>query len=254
MRRVGAAARLRMEAWPSAEAPAALGGSPSALSSLSNWPWAPWGMGWAWLGFPGECFPNFSHGACRKRWSSDYPKPRQPSEELAGAPCCPPKERAGASAATTGLRAPHLAPPLCLAWLSSQGRGQRQHSHDPISFRAEFWTRSGLAATLARQAYGLRPTLYIMFSVPTGLAGGTHEPACAPLLARPSPGFLREARFPGVPAYTFCPQEWQRQMPTGVGQSKRTTPISSVLATHLHRWPADRPRTLFGEVTTHKTG
>lgn len=76
-----------------------------------------------------------------------------------------------------------LAPPLCLTWLFSQRRGQGQHSHDHISFRAEFQTRSGLAATLACQASVPRPTLYIMLSVPTGLAGGAMSqpvPLCWP--------------------------------------------------------------------------
>lgn len=108
-----------------------------------------------------------------------------------------------------------LAPPLCLTWLFSQGRGQRQHSHDHISFRAEFRTRSGLAATLACQACVPRPTLYIMLSVPTGLAGGAMSqpvPLCWPdplqgFCGRPSSQVFRHT--PCVPrsGRGRCPQE-----------------------------------------------
>lgn len=121
----------------------------------------------------------------------------------------------------------HPAPLLCLAQLFSPGRGQRRHSHDRISFRAPFRTRSGLAATLACQAYVLRPTLYIVIC-PYGV--GRRHPRAS---LCPSAGFLWEAPFPGVSAHTLRPQTWQRQVPTGVGRGKCTTLISSVLATHL---------------------
>lgn len=66
----------------------ALGRSPrSTLLSAARvtGPGLPGEWGWARLSFLGQCSPNFSHGACRKRWSSGYPKPRPPSDDLAGA-------------------------------------------------------------------------------------------------------------------------------------------------------------------------
>lgn len=130
-------------------------------------------------------------------------------------PCCPPRACWGELGYHRALGTTPLAPPLCLTWLFSQGRGQRQHSHDHISFRAEFRTRSGLAATLACQACVPRPTLYIMLSVPTGLAGGAMSqpvPLCWPdplqgFCGRPSSQVFRHT--PCVPrsGRGRCPQE-----------------------------------------------
>lgn len=79
----------------------------SALSGPSNWPWAPWGMGMGSPRISRVVLPQFFTQGTQKMIELWLPQAPAALRWVGRGPCCPPKERAGASSATTGLWAPH---------------------------------------------------------------------------------------------------------------------------------------------------